>query len=130
LTGIGPLNEAILDTDIFSEITRGVDQIVAAHSRAYRRAFARYTISAVTLMEVIRGYQKKQATRQLLSFLAAIVSKEVIPQKYQALAPFLHEKARRCWAACEALPGAPGCLPPVPMLWGRRGTGGRQLVAP
>jgi Rhodopirellula transposase DDE domain len=24
-------------------------------------------------------------------------------QKYQALAPFLHEKGRRCWAACEAL---------------------------
>jgi Rhodopirellula transposase DDE domain len=26
-----------------------------------------------------------------------------IRQKYQALAPLLHEKARRCWAACEAL---------------------------
>jgi hypothetical protein len=26
-----------------------------------------------------------------------------VRKKYQALAPFLHEKARRCWAACEAL---------------------------
>jgi hypothetical protein len=26
-----------------------------------------------------------------------------VRQKYQALTPFLHEKARRCWAACEAL---------------------------
>jgi hypothetical protein len=26
-----------------------------------------------------------------------------VRQKYQALAPFLHEKARRYWAACEAL---------------------------
>jgi Rhodopirellula transposase DDE domain len=26
-----------------------------------------------------------------------------VRQKYQALAPLLHEKARRCWAACEAL---------------------------
>ncbi|MGZ3434200.1 MAG: ISAzo13 family transposase [Isosphaeraceae bacterium] len=26
-----------------------------------------------------------------------------VQKKYQALAPFLHEKARRCWAACEAL---------------------------
>src|SRR3954464_14551893 len=26
-----------------------------------------------------------------------------VRQKYQALAPFLHEKVRRCWAACEAL---------------------------
>jgi hypothetical protein len=26
-----------------------------------------------------------------------------VRQKYEALAPLLHEKARRCWAACEAL---------------------------
>jgi transposase len=26
-----------------------------------------------------------------------------IREKYQALSPMLHEKARRCWAACEAL---------------------------
>ena len=30
-------------------------------------------------MEVIRGYQKKQATRQLQNFLTAIASEEVIP---------------------------------------------------
>jgi tRNA(fMet)-specific endonuclease VapC len=73
------LNKAILDTDIFSEITKGVNQTVAAHAMAYRKAFTRYTISAVTFMEVIRGYQKKQASRQLQSFLAAIPSEEVIP---------------------------------------------------
>ena len=73
------MNKAILDTDVFSEITKGVNPTVAAHARAYRTLFARYTISAVTFMEVIRGYQKKQAARQLQSFLAAIVSEEVIP---------------------------------------------------
>src|SRR5271166_6451040 len=26
-----------------------------------------------------------------------------VRQKYEAIAPLLHEKARRCWAACEAL---------------------------
>jgi hypothetical protein len=26
-----------------------------------------------------------------------------VQEKYQALSPILHEKARRCWAACEAL---------------------------
>src|SRR5207244_5512031 len=26
-----------------------------------------------------------------------------VRQKYEALAPLLHESARRCWAACEAL---------------------------
>jgi tRNA(fMet)-specific endonuclease VapC len=72
------LNKAIIDTDIFSEITKCVNQTVAAHASAYRTAFPRYTISSVTYMEVIRGYQRKQAFRQLQSFLAAIVSEEVL----------------------------------------------------
>lgn len=73
------MNKAILDTDIFSEITKGVDPTVAAHARAYRQGFARYTISAVTFMEVVRGYQRKQASRQLHSFLAAMATEEVVP---------------------------------------------------
>ncbi len=76
---IRPLNKSLLDTDIFSDITKGVNPTVAGHATAYRKAFSRYTISAVTFMEVIRGYQKKQATRQLQNFLTAIVSEEVIP---------------------------------------------------
>jgi tRNA(fMet)-specific endonuclease VapC len=72
------LNKSLLDTDIFSEITKGVNATVIAHATAYRQAFSRYTISAVTFMEVVRGYQQKQATRQLQNFLTAIASEEVI----------------------------------------------------
>lgn len=79
MAGIRPLNKALLDTDIFSEITKGINPTVAAHARAYRQTFGCYTISAVTFMESVRGYQKKQASKQLQSFLAAIVSEEVIP---------------------------------------------------
>jgi tRNA(fMet)-specific endonuclease VapC len=73
------LNKSLLDTDIFSEITKAVDAAVVAHATAYRQAFSRYTISAVTFMEVVRGYQKKQATRQLQKFLTDIATEEVIP---------------------------------------------------
>lgn len=52
---IRPLNKSLLDTDIFSDITKGVNPTVAGHATAYRKAFSRYTISAVTFMEVIRG---------------------------------------------------------------------------
>ncbi len=62
-----------------AEIAKGVNPTVAAHARVYRRAFARYTISVVTFMEVVRGHQKNQASRQLQSFLAAMASEEVIP---------------------------------------------------
>ena len=73
------MNKSLLDTDIFSEITKAVNPTVAAQATAYRQAFSRYTISAVTFMEVVRGYQKKQATRQLQNFLTAVASEEVLP---------------------------------------------------
>jgi tRNA(fMet)-specific endonuclease VapC len=73
------LNKALLDTDTLSEITKGVNLTVAADAAAYRSAFAHFTISAITLMEVIRGYQKKQAIRQLQTFLTAIALDEVLP---------------------------------------------------
>lgn len=79
MAGTGYLNKSILDTDIFSEIAKGVDQAVATHAIAYRKAVTRYTISTVTFMEVVRGYQKKHATHQLQAFLAAIASEEVVP---------------------------------------------------
>jgi tRNA(fMet)-specific endonuclease VapC len=72
------LNKAILDTDIFSEIIKGVDQTVAAHAKTYRRAFGHYTMCAVTVMEIVQGYQQKQAARQLQVFLAALPSQEVL----------------------------------------------------
>jgi tRNA(fMet)-specific endonuclease VapC len=49
------LNKAILDTDILSEIIKGVNQTVAANAKTYRRAFGHYTLSAVTVMEIVRG---------------------------------------------------------------------------
>ena len=39
MAGHIPLNKALLDTDIFSEITKGIDQVVAAQARAYCRFY-------------------------------------------------------------------------------------------
>jgi tRNA(fMet)-specific endonuclease VapC len=78
------LNKSLIDTDIFSEITKAVNPTIAGHATAYRKSFSRYTISAITFMEVVRGYRKKQASRQLQSFLTAIVSEEVLPFHEQA----------------------------------------------
>lgn len=72
------MNKALLDTDTLSEIIKGINPAVAAKAYAYRQAFRRYTISSITLMEAVRGYQKKQAARQLQSFLAAMATEEVI----------------------------------------------------
>jgi len=73
------LNKVLLDTDTLSEIIKGINPTVVAKANAYLQAFPSYTISAVTFMEAVRGYQKKQATKQLQMFLTAMASNEVIP---------------------------------------------------
>lgn len=72
------MNKALIDTDIFSEMTKGVDLIVSTRAEAYRREYALYTISSITVMEMIRGYYKKQALRQMRTFQNAILGVEVI----------------------------------------------------
>jgi predicted nucleic acid-binding protein len=51
------LSKAILDTDIYSEVLKAVDPVVARNAIAYRQSDGFLTISTVTVMEIIRGYQ-------------------------------------------------------------------------
>src|SRR5262249_25692313 len=69
----------LLDTDTFSELTKSVNPVVARNGAAYRAAFGRYTISVITVMEIVRGLQKKQATRRLQTLLTSIASEEILP---------------------------------------------------
>jgi tRNA(fMet)-specific endonuclease VapC len=72
------VNKALLDTDILSEIIKGVDQIVAGNATTYRQAFGRYTLSVVTVMEIVRGFQRNQSLRRLQGFLASLAAEEVL----------------------------------------------------
>ena len=73
------MNKSLLDTDILSEIGKGIDPIVARHAAAYLSAFGRYTLSAVTVAEVIWGLEKRQSVRRLHTFRASLPSMEVLP---------------------------------------------------
>jgi tRNA(fMet)-specific endonuclease VapC len=72
------LNKALLDTDILSEIGKAKDATVATNAKTYRRSFGHYTLSAVSVMEIVRGFQKTQATSRLNGFLATLPHMEVI----------------------------------------------------
>jgi len=39
------VNKSLLDTDILSEIGKGIDRTVARHAAVYLSAFGRYTLS-------------------------------------------------------------------------------------
>jgi predicted nucleic acid-binding protein len=73
------LNKVLLDTDIYSEILKAVDQTVKANAVAYRTIHGVLTLSAVTLMEIVQGHHRKQAFRQLQHFLTNVAVEEVIP---------------------------------------------------
>jgi tRNA(fMet)-specific endonuclease VapC len=72
------LNKALLDTDILSEIGKAKDATVAANAKTYRRSFGHYTLSTVSVMEVVSGFQKTQATGRLNAFLATLPHMEIL----------------------------------------------------
>ena len=65
------MNEVLLDTDIFSEILKGVNRNVATKATAYRAVFGQYTISVITVMEVVKGLHKAQRENRIRQFLVA-----------------------------------------------------------
>jgi tRNA(fMet)-specific endonuclease VapC len=73
------LNKALIDTDILSEIGKAKDATVAANAKTYRRSFGHYTFSTVTVMEIVSGFQKTQATGRLNAFLATLPHVEILP---------------------------------------------------
>jgi tRNA(fMet)-specific endonuclease VapC len=68
------MDKALLDTDVFSEILKGINQNVAARAAIYRATFNRYTTSVITVMEIVKGFHKAQREARLQQFLTAGLS--------------------------------------------------------
>jgi predicted nucleic acid-binding protein len=73
----------LLDTDTLSELSRG-NALVNARARAYLVEFGRFTISAVTVFERLRGYrlairEGKPFQRQQQAFESLVQSSVVLP---------------------------------------------------
>ncbi|OJW12352.1 MAG: VapC toxin family PIN domain ribonuclease [Planctomycetales bacterium 71-10] len=90
------MNKALLDTDILSEILRGVDATVGGRARAYRSAFNHLTVSVITIMEMVKGLQKVQRPRQIASLLVLLRSEEILGFDRPAA-----EMAGRIWGDLE-----------------------------
>jgi predicted nucleic acid-binding protein len=73
------VNKSLLDTDTLSEIGKGKHTGIAAKAKAYRKAFGHYSLSTVSVLEIVRGYQTAQQYQRMQAFLAGIVSEEVFP---------------------------------------------------
>jgi len=73
------LREVLIDTDIMSEIMEGKDENVVRFSRQYYRVFRRFTISAVTLLELQSGLTYNPKARDLENFAAIRPLLEILP---------------------------------------------------
>jgi tRNA(fMet)-specific endonuclease VapC len=72
------LNKALLDTDILSEIGKAMNPTVAANAKTYRRSFGHFTLSTISVMEVVNGFQRTQAIARVNAFLATLPHMEII----------------------------------------------------
>jgi tRNA(fMet)-specific endonuclease VapC len=73
------MNKSLLNTDILSEILKAKNAIIVSKAVAYKESFERFTISVITVMEVVKGLHKMGRTDALKKFLNGLQAIEVIP---------------------------------------------------
>ncbi len=72
------MNKALLDTDILSEVSKGINPVVVGNSSTYRKAHGFLTLSVISVMEAIQGYQRIGAANRIQAFRNAIASEEIL----------------------------------------------------
>lgn len=70
----------LLDTDVLSELLKGVNTNVVQRGQAYWEEFGTFTFSSVTVYEIVRGLKEKDARNQLQHALAWFAKNdEIVP---------------------------------------------------
>ena len=72
------MNKSLLDTDILSEIIKNINQEVISRSIEYRAFFNFYTISVISVMEIVKGLHKMGREKKIQEFLARLNHTEVL----------------------------------------------------
>jgi tRNA(fMet)-specific endonuclease VapC len=72
------MNKALLDTDTYSEVLKAANPTIAQNAALYRQKHGMYSVSVISVMEIVYGFQRVQNIRRLHGFLAAVGQEEVI----------------------------------------------------
>ncbi len=73
------MNKSLLDTDILSDILKGINRTVVARAVAYRTIWSRYTISTIMVLEIVKGLHKVRREERIKQFLAGLSFVELLP---------------------------------------------------
>lgn len=87
------MDEALLDTDILSEVLKGKNLDVLTAAQQYLAIHRQLAFSAITMYEIMRGMLANQAPRQLAAFLALTGRSDVLPVSIPIL-----KRAAGLWA--------------------------------
>jgi tRNA(fMet)-specific endonuclease VapC len=72
------VDKALLDTDIFSEILKGKNAQVGARAALYRKDFGRYTLSTLSVMEMVSGFHRLRRESRIERLLDQLTSVELL----------------------------------------------------
>ena len=72
------MKKSLLDTDILSEILKAKNEKVVSKAVEYKENFERFTISVITVMEIVKGLHKVGRADALKKFLGGLQAIEVI----------------------------------------------------
>lgn len=72
------VEKSLLDTDILSEIIKRANPRIITKANTYLSQFEKYTISVITVMEIVEGWQKRQQEQRLQQFLTILNSQEIL----------------------------------------------------
>ena len=71
-------SSVVLDTDILSEYLKGYDSVVAGHAAQYAGYYGVFSLTSVTVYEIVYGLHLKDARAQLGRVLAWLAKNEII----------------------------------------------------
>jgi tRNA(fMet)-specific endonuclease VapC len=78
------MDKALLDTDAFSEVIKAKNVTVRKNASTYRRVHGRYTISVITVMEMVSGYRRMNRRDQAQRLVAGLSAEEVLPFEHDS----------------------------------------------
>ena len=89
--------KSILDTDIFSEVTKRRNPIVEVRALAYEAQFGRFSITVVTVVEVVMGHHQAGSQELAQHFMQRLSALEVLSLDVEAaeIAGAIHADLRR-----------------------------------
>jgi len=73
------VEKALIDTDIWLDIVKGVHPRVRERAEVYWNTFGQFTLSAITVAEVVRGLAKRQQVEALAQWRAQMEGLEILP---------------------------------------------------